>query len=78
MSRFWNFRHESPNGFKLNRAWHLRQFMVTMVTPACILCLCHIAYKLDGSLGKKRKIQLIEKQVEIKQNDENVEVEKKK
>lgn len=62
MARFWNFSHETPTGFKLNRAWHLRQLMVAMVTPACIFALCHIAYKLDGRLGKERKIELIEKQ----------------
>ncbi len=33
--RWWNVNNVSPSGLRLNRAWHLRQFLVALIPPAC-------------------------------------------
>jgi len=33
--RWWNVNHVSPSGLRLNRAWHLRQFIVSLIPPVC-------------------------------------------
>ena len=35
--RWWNVKTTTPSGIKINRAWHIRQFLYALLAPAAAL-----------------------------------------
>lgn len=52
--RWWNVGKESPSGLKLNRAWHLRQFLFALVPPTMLLVIMESVSRFDSSLHRDR------------------------
>ena len=52
--RWWNVGRESPSGLKLNRPWHLRQFLFALMPPAVLFVIMESVSRLDSSLHRDR------------------------
>jgi len=54
MVRWWNVTDVTPSGLRLNRAWHIRQFLFALATPVATLVFLDLVSRWEENLMRDR------------------------
>lgn len=56
MVRWWQVNQETPSGLRLNRAWHVRQFLFALIPPAVAFIILESLNRWDN-VHKAQRVQ---------------------